>query len=112
MGDSVEVGSSTTFRAWNFVSQAYEQVAATCRKVGRYCDVFVADDQWETNVGQSQMDDLVNAFDHQTAANPNEGIRHIVASTFGSPPDVDGDGRQRQLDKRFAAGDGDRHDTA
>ena len=67
------------------------EVAATCRAVGTYAYVFVADDQWGTNVDQSKVDALLNAFDTRTPAHPDKGIFETDTSTFGDPPDMDGD---------------------
>lgn len=89
----IEEGTPLVFQAWNLATHAYENVPATCRKVGLYCYVFVADDQWNTRVDQTQVDELARTFDDQTGTYPDRGIYEVVTSTFGSPPDVDNDPR-------------------
>ena len=93
LDDPVGVGTSMVFLTWNFRDRSYEDVSATCRKVGQYCYVFVADDQWNTRVSQPQIDELLTVFDNQTAAYADRGIYEVVTNTFGTPPDVDNDSR-------------------
>lgn len=89
----IQEGSSTTFVAYNFMARAYENVPATCRKLGAYCYVYVADDQWNGSVDQPQVDQLSEVFDTRTQAYPDQGLYEVVTTVFGSPPDVDGDPR-------------------
>lgn len=74
-------------------TQQYE-VASTCRAVGTNCYVFVEDAVWNSQVTQTAVDAIVEAFDNSTGAqsiDPNKGIFQIDTETFGDPPDVDND---------------------
>lgn len=67
------------------------KVQATRRGVGENVYVFVRDEDWQNPVTQKDVNNLINAFERATPANPNKGIYQIVTETFGLPPDKDGD---------------------
>jgi hypothetical protein len=67
-------------------------VPATCRAVGEYCYVFVADDQWNVNMDSTDVVLVVEKFDHSTPADPTRGIYETNTGIFGPAPDeIDGD---------------------
>jgi hypothetical protein len=93
-GTPPEVGDTRTFWAWNLtvMPPTWIQVPATCRAVGEYCYVFVADDQWNVNMDSTDVALVVERFDHSTPADSTQGIYEIITGVFGPPPDeIDGD---------------------
>lgn len=87
------VGSTKSWWASNFETQDFYTVNSTCRAVGTHCYIFVADDQWNSKVTQTQVDAVKNAFDNSTPANNSKGIYQTVTEVFGSAPDEDGDSK-------------------
>ena len=59
------------------------KVPSTCRAVGTSCYIFVEDAIWETRVDQTSADAIATEFDNN--------IYPTDTSTFGAPPNVDGD---------------------
>lgn len=92
---SFQVGDPLTVSAFSFqLLGARYQTTTTCRFVGTNCYIFVEDEVWGTSrVSQAGIDDLADAFDNSSAANPSRGIYDITTSIFGPAPDVDGDPR-------------------
>jgi len=89
-----DVGDTTTFWAWDFtvMPPPWILVPATCRAVGEYCYVFVADDQWNVNMDSTDVALVVERFDHNTPADPTRGIYETNTGIFGPAPDeIDGD---------------------
>ncbi|MCK4548152.1 MAG: hypothetical protein KAW17_12005 [Candidatus Eisenbacteria sp.] len=83
------VGDTMTFWAWDLtvMPPVWIQVPATCRAVGRYCYVCVADDQWNVNMDQADVDLVEEKFDHSTPGDPTRGIYELDTETFGPAPD-------------------------
>jgi hypothetical protein len=83
------VGSTMTFWAWDLtvMPPAWVQQPATCRAVGDHCYVFVADDQWNVNMDQADVDLVVHVWDTATVGDPTRGIYEMDTTTFGPPPD-------------------------
>ena len=98
-GPRVEVGDERAFWAWDLsvMPPEFTQVPATCRAVGEHTYVFIADDQWGTQVEQSDVDAFMTAFEEETPAgswNPAQGIIDNDIEVFGDLPDaIDGDPR-------------------
>lgn len=93
-GPPPEVGDTITFWAWDFtvMPPPWILVPATCRAVGEYCYVFVADDQWNVNMDSTDVVLVVEKFDHSTPADPTRGIYETNTEIFGPAPDeIDGD---------------------
>ncbi len=96
-GSRVEVGDVRDFWAWDLSIMPPDQllVPATCRAVGDYTYVFVADEEWGTYVDQAEVDAFMTAFEDETPAgswNPNQGIIANDIEVFGEIPDaLDGD---------------------
>jgi hypothetical protein len=88
-GPPPEVGDTMTFWAWDLTRMPppWILVPATCRAVGEYCYVFVADDQWNVNMDSADVALVVERFDQVTPADPTRGIYEINTETFGPAPD-------------------------
>ncbi|RKY62844.1 MAG: hypothetical protein DRP99_05150 [Candidatus Latescibacterota bacterium] len=85
------LGTKRTFWAYDFASERFYQVEATCRGVGEHCYIFVEDANWNTRVRREDVEALLTAFDRRTPAHPDSGIYLVDKDVFGEPPDVDGD---------------------
>ncbi len=87
---SPAVGDTMTFWAWDLtvMPPVWIQVPATCRAVGEYCYVFVADDQWNVNMDATDVAEVVLRFDEETLADPTRGIYETDTAVFGPPPDT------------------------
>lgn len=94
-GNVVVVGYGRGFwdKSYQLFPTLDELVPASLRAVGEHCYIYVADDQWNVNVDQADVDTLLTAFEKSTPADPNKGIYQICTSTFGQPTDTDGDSR-------------------
>jgi hypothetical protein len=70
-------------------------VPSTCRAVGTHAYIFVADDQWNVNVTQQDVDLLIDILDNMTppdSIDPAKGIIPNEVDVFGPVPDaLDGD---------------------
>ncbi len=88
-GPAPVVGDTLTFWAWDLtvMPPPWILVPATCRAVGEYCYVFVADDQWNANMDSADVALVVERFDNSTPADPTRGIYEIDTETFGPAPD-------------------------
>lgn len=90
----VEVGDTMTFWAWYLavMPPQWIRVPATCRAVGDSCYIFVADDQWNLHMDQTDVDTVLEHFEHHTLNNPDYGIVHLDVEHFGDIPDeIDND---------------------
>ncbi len=90
----VQIGDTMTFWAWNLtvMPPLWIQVPATCRAVGDSCYIFVADNQWNINMDQVDVDTVLEHFEHHTLNNPNYGIVQLDVQHFGEIPDeIDND---------------------
>jgi hypothetical protein len=83
------VGDTITFWAWDLtvMPPPWILVPATCRAVGEYCYVFVADDQWNVNMDSADVALVVERFDRSTPADSTRGIYELDTENFGPPPD-------------------------
>jgi len=69
---------------------AMEQVQATCRLEGGFTYIYVADDQWGTNVTAEDVEAVLSVFEHTTpegSINPAWGLYQNDVTVFGQPPD-------------------------
>jgi hypothetical protein len=69
------------------------QVPATCRAEGTHGILYVADDIWEVDMDQADVDGVLVAWDHATPADPTRGIYELTTTAFGEPTDVDANDR-------------------
>ena len=87
------VGDKKSFFSIDFRTQQQYSVQATLRAVGRWCYIFVEDEQWGRTLGSGSVETIRRAFDDATPANPSKGIYEVQTEVFGPPPDIDGDPR-------------------
>jgi len=90
-----QVGDTREFWGWDLsqMPPADVQIQATCRGVSDRGYVFVADDQWNAAMDQSDVDAILEAWDEATPAgsvDENAGIYDIETDVYGPEPDVDG----------------------
>ena len=91
-----KVGDQRTFWTYDLsvMPPKWIQVPATCRGVGMFCYVFVADDQWEVNMDQADVSEVLYRFNASTPGTPEKGIFRMDVDLFGPPPDeIDEDPR-------------------
>ena len=91
--DRVEVGDTRTFWDWDLsvMPPGNRLVDATCRGIGDYTYVFVADDQWGGNVEETDIGLLLDAFENVTpigSIDPDQGIYENDVDLFGDVPDA------------------------
>ena len=91
-----EVGEPRNWYAASWVTNDNYLVASTCRAVGENCYIFVADDNWNASiengpVDQAAVDAIVEGFDNNTPNFATQGIFGVDITTFGEPPNIDGD---------------------
>lgn len=85
-------GDTRSWKASSWVTNDFYDVMSTCRAVGENCYVFVADSAWQEGfVNQEAVDAIVNGFDNVTPNFPSQGIYDVDVTTFGEPPNFDGD---------------------
>lgn len=90
---ALPVGTERTFFAPDFRSQQQYTVSAVLRGVGSFCYVFVEESEWNTRVTPRTVETIIRAFEHQTPANPQQGIYPTLTELFGPAPDIDENGR-------------------
>lgn len=87
------VGTERTFFAPDFRSGQQYNVSAVLRGVGNFCYVFVEDTEWKTRVTAATVQSIIRAFDVAVPADPQRGIYLTLTEPFGTPPDIDSNGR-------------------
>jgi hypothetical protein len=89
-----EIGDTQTYWNWDLTVMPPDwiQTPATCRAVGEYCYVFVADDQWNINMDQSDVDIILNYLENETMNSTEYGAIEMDINMFGPIPDeIDND---------------------
>lgn len=81
------LGQTQNFFAYNFSTGQYYSTAATLRKVGGHCYVYVENTQWNSRVTQANVETIASEFDNV--------IYPKVSAYFGSEwnPGIDNDVR-------------------
>lgn len=90
------VGDPKTFWRWNLsvMPPTWVQTAATCRAVGEHCYIFVANDQWNLNMTQADVDSALVRLEERTANDPTQGAIEMDIELFGPiPNELDNDPR-------------------
>lgn len=64
-----------------------------CAAAGQHGVIWVEDSIWEAELTQTDALGVLKAFDQETPVDPSLGIYEVTTSTFGAPPDVDGNGK-------------------
>lgn len=90
---ALPIGTERTFFAPDFRSMQQYTVSTVLRGVGSFCYVFVEESEWNTRVTAKTVQAIIRAFDNATPANPQQGIYLTLTKLFGTPPDIDGNGR-------------------
>ena len=63
------------------------QTPATCRAVGDHCYLFVADDQWDVNMDQGDVDTVMPYLEEMTMISNEYGAIEMDIELFGPIPD-------------------------
>lgn len=93
---SYNVGDAKTFWRWNLsvMPPTWIQTASTCRGVGEHCYIFVADNQWNVNMDQADVDSVLVRLEERTVNDPTRGAIQMDIDLFGPIPDeLDNDPR-------------------
>ena len=88
------VGDTQIYWSWDFsvMPPLWILTPATCRAVGEHCYVFVADDQWNMNMDQSDVDIVLNYLENETMNTTEYGVIEMDVNLFGPIPDeIDND---------------------
>ena len=83
------VGDTKVFWNWDFsvMPPTWVQDPATCRAVGEHSYVFVADDQWNVNMNQTDVDEVLFRLEDETLNSTEYGIVEMDTLYFGDIPD-------------------------
>ena len=94
-GSNIVVGYGRGFwdKSYQLFPTLDQLVPASLRAVGAHSYFYVADDQWNVNVGADSVQALLNAFESSTPADANKGIYQLCRETYGEEGDTDGDPR-------------------
>ena len=91
-----EIGDTLDFFVVDFTTNSRNKISAVCRHKTDKTYIFVGLKEWSSEkVIQNDVDQFNDAFEVKTPAHsidPNKGIREIVETTFGQPPNKTGDG--------------------
>lgn len=84
-----QVGDQQTFWSWalNVMPPQWMQTPATCRAVGDHCYLFVADEEWNINMDQSDVDEVMLYLEEQTMNSELYGAIEMDTTYFGPLPD-------------------------
>ncbi len=88
------VGDTKTFWRWDLtvMPPLWVQEPATCRAVGELSYIFIADDQWDVNINQSDVDLSMSFLEDSTLNTTEYGIVAMDTLFFGEIPDeIDND---------------------
>jgi len=89
-----EVGDTQTFWKWDLsvMPPLWVQSPATCRAVGEHCYVFVADEDWNIHMDDSDVQVVFNYLEEETMAGDDYGAVEMDILHFGPIPDeIDND---------------------
>ncbi len=83
------VGDPKTFWRWDLsvMPPSWVQEPATCRAVGELSYVFVADNQWDINMNQEDVDLVMSFLEDSTLNTTDYGIVEMDTLFFGPIPD-------------------------
>ena len=84
-----EVGDTQTFWKWDLsvMPPLWVQTPATCRAVGEHCYVFVADEDWNIYMDDSDVQVVFNYLEEETMAGDDYGAVEMDILHFGPIPD-------------------------
>ncbi|MCD4820257.1 MAG: T9SS type A sorting domain-containing protein [Candidatus Cloacimonetes bacterium] len=86
---SYEVGDQVTYWAFDLsvMPPGWVQIPSTCRAVGEYCYVFVADEDWDLYMDESDVQIVFNYLENETMAGDDFGAVEMDIQKFGEIPD-------------------------
>lgn len=91
-----QVGDTNIFWRWNLsvMPPLWIQTPATCRAVGEHCYIFVADNEWNVHMDQTDVDAVLARLEDSTVNDPSQGAIEMDVQLFGPIPDeLDNDPR-------------------
>ena len=81
------------FWTYHFDNGSHSEITAQNQKTGDYCNVYVDNALWDSEIFQSDVDLVARAFDDSTAADHENGIYELDTQMFGMPSDIDENGK-------------------
>ncbi|MCF7912094.1 MAG: T9SS type A sorting domain-containing protein [Candidatus Cloacimonetes bacterium] len=81
------------FWAYHFNGNSYSEITATLQAAGEFCNVYVDNELWETEIDLNDVELVARVFDDSTAADPENGIYLLDTQMFGLPSDIDANGK-------------------
>ncbi len=81
------------FNVYSYNNNNYTTLTATKRAAGMHCNVYVDDAIWQNSVNQTDADLLRRVFEDSTSTDPQAGIYDINTALFGTPSDIDANGK-------------------
>ena len=87
---SYSIGDSVSFWKWDLSGMPPQNilVSAKCRAVGAHSYVFVADDDWLTELTQDDVDTIMHYLEDVTLNSSSMGIVEMDETNFGPIPDA------------------------
>lgn len=87
--NSYVVGDTKTFWRWDLsvMPPTWIQEPSTCRAVGELSYIFVADNQWNVNMNQTDVDEILFRLEEETLNSSEYGIIEMDTTYFGIIPD-------------------------
>lgn len=89
--DSREYEIGDTHIYWRYdlsvMPPGWIQVPATCRAVGEHSYVFVADSEWQINMDEADVQEVVNYLEYETMNGDDYGAVEMDTLHFGAIPD-------------------------
>lgn len=84
-----QVGDQETYWRWDLsiMPPSWIQTIATCRAVGEHCYVFVADEEWNIHMDESDVQIVFNYLENETMAGDDYGAVASDTLHFGPIPD-------------------------
>ena len=83
------VGDTKTLWKWDLsvMPPAWVQAPSTCKAVGEHCYIFVADEDWQTHMDESDVQVVMNYLEDETMATEEYGAIEMDEEHFGPVPD-------------------------
>ena len=91
-----EIGDTHTYWRYDLsvMPPGWIQLPATCRAVGEHCYVFVAEEEWQINMDEADVQEVFNYLEFETMNGDNYGVVEMDTLHFGEMPDeLDNDPR-------------------
>jgi type IX secretion system substrate protein len=84
-----QVGDQEIFWSWalNVMPPEWLLTPATCRAVGEHCYLFVADEEWNVHMSQSEVDEIMPFLEEHTMNSELYGAIEMDTTYFGALPD-------------------------